>query len=429
MPYTLTPDTGIDANAENIDYIKDHVDTGDRWVLNFGPQHPATHTTLRLVLELDGERVARCTPHIGYLHSGFEKLAEHLDYNQYVTIVSRMNYLSSISNGICWHHTVEKLFGIEISTKCKVLRTIMAELGRIQDHLLCVGAAGLDVGAITGFLYCFNPREHIYDIMDYASGQRFHPDWSRVGGIVKEIPDEEVFVRMVKKFLHGVLEEAIGDLMNLVERNRIFMDRTQGIGVITHDEAIAYSATGPVARGSGVRRDLRKDEPYLCYADNWDGNGAKAVDFDVPIARDGDAYCRFLVRVEEIKQSIRIIDQLIDQIPEGPTDVFADEKMTKPPKGEVYGSIEGLIQHFELIMTNRGWDAPIGEVYGAHETANGELGYYIVGDGSKCSWRAKTRPPSFINYSLVAKMLEGHMLADTVAVIGSLNIVAGELDR
>ncbi|MBO6514029.1 MAG: NADH-quinone oxidoreductase subunit D, partial [Phycisphaerales bacterium] len=322
-----------------------------------------------------------------------------------------------------------KLFGIEISTKCKVLRTIMAELGRIQDHLLCVGAAGLDVGAITGFLYCFNPREHIYDIMDYASGQRFHPDWSRVGGIVKEIPDEEVFARMVKKFLHGVLEEAIEDLMNLVERNRIFMDRTQGIGVLTHDEAIAYSATGPVARGSGVRRDLRKDEPYLCYADNWDGNGAKAVEFDVPIATDGDAYCRFLVRVEEIKQSIRIIDQLIDQIPEGPTDVFADEKMTKPPKGEVYGSIEGLIQHFELIMTNRGWDAPIGEVYGANETANGELGYYVVGDGTKCSWRAKTRAPSFVNYSLVAKMIEGHMLADMVAVIGSLNIVAGELDR
>ena len=234
---------------------------------------------------------------------------------------------------------------------------------------------------------------------------------------------------MVKNFLHGVLEEAIDDLMNLVERNRIFMDRTQGIGVLTHDEAIAYSATGPVARGSGVRRDLRKDEPYLCYADNWDGNGAEAVKFDVPIARDGDAYCRFLVRVEEIKQSIRIIDQLIDNIPDGPIDVFADEKMTKPPKGEVYGSIEGLIQHFELIMTNRGWDAPVGEVYGAHETANGELGFYVVGDGTKCSWRAKTRPPSFINYSLVSKMLEGHMLADIVAVIGSLNIVAGELDR
>ncbi len=429
MPYTLQPDTGIDPNADNIDYIKDHVDTGDRWVLNFGPQHPATHTTLRLVLELDGERVARCTPHIGYLHSGFEKLGEHLDYNQYVTIVSRMNYLSPISNDICWHHCVEKLFGIDVTPKCKVLRTIMAELGRIQDHLLCCGAAALDVGAITGFLYAFNPREKIYDIVDYISGQRFHPDWTRVGGIMKEIPDEEVFKRMVKRFIHGDLAQALDELMKLVERNRIFMDRTQNIGVLSHDEAIAWSATGPIARASGVKRDLRKDEPYLCYQDNWDGNGAEAVKFSVPIATDGDCYSRFLVRAEEIRQSIKIIDQLIDNIPEGETNTFADEKMTKPPKPDVYGSIEGLIQHFELIMTNRGWDAPIGEVYGANETANGELGYYIVGDGSKCAWRVKTRPPSFINYQLMPFLLEGHLLADIVAVLGSLNIVAAELDR
>ena len=429
MPYTLTPDTGIDPNADNINYIKDHVDTGDRWVLNFGPQHPATHTTLRLVLELDGERVARCTPHIGYLHSGFEKLGEHLDYNQYVTIVSRMNYLSPISNDICWHGAVEKLFGIEITPRCKVLRTIMAEMGRIQDHLLCVGAAALDLGAFTGFLYAFNPRERIYDIVDYISGQRFHPDWTRVGGIMKEIPDEATFKRMVKHFLHADLEQAIADLENLVNRNRIFMDRTQGIGILTHDEAIAFSATGPIARASGVRRDLRKDEPYLCYADNWDGNGAEAVKFSVPIAHEGDVYARFLVRLEEIKQSIKIIDQLIDNIPQGPVDMYVDEKMTKPAKEEVYGSIEGLIQHFEIIMTNRGWDAPVAEAYRAHETANGELGYYIVADGGKVPWRVKTRPPSFINFSLTAKMLEGHMLADIVAVVGSLNIVAAELDR
>lgn len=429
MPYTLTPDTGIDPDSDNISYIKDHVDTGDRWVLNFGPQHPATHTTLRLVLELDGERVARCTPHIGYLHSGFEKLGEHLDYNQYVSIVSRMNYLSPVSNDICWHHCVERLFGIEINTKCKVLRTIMAELGRIQDHLLCIGAAGLDVGAITGFLYAFNPRETIYDIMDYVSGQRFHPDWTRVGGVMKEIPDEEVFKGMVKRFLHSDLEPAIADLMNLVERNRIFMDRTQGIGALSHDSAVSWGATGPIARASGVRRDLRKDEPYLCYADNWDGEGADAVSFSVPLGSDGDAYTRFLVRVEEIRQSVRIIDQLIDRIPEGPTSLYADEKVTKPPKEDVYGSIEGLIQHFELIMTNRGWDAPVGEVYGANETANGELGYTIVADGTKCAWRVKTRAPSFVNYQLMPVMLEGHLLGDIVAVMGSLNIVAAELDR
>ena len=429
MPYTLTPDQGIDPNSDKIDYLKEHVDTGDRWVLNFGPQHPATHTTLRLVLELDGERIARCTPHIGYLHSGFEKLGEHLDYNQYVSVVSRMNYLSPLANDICWHHSVEKLFGIEVTPKCKVLRTIMAELARIQDHLLCVAAAALDVGALTGFLYAFNPREKIYDICDYVAGQRYHPDWTRVGGVMREIPDESVFRGMVTNFLHSDLEPALTDMLNLVERNRIFMDRTRGIGVLSHDDAIAWSASGPIARASGVRRDVRKDEPYLCYAENWDGQGAEPVEFSVPVAHEGDAYCRFLVRIEEIRQSIRIIDQLIDRIPEGPTDVYADEKVTTPPKPDVYGSIEGLIQHFELIMTNRGWDAPVAEMYGCNETANGELGYTIVADGTKCAWRVKTRPPSFINYQLMPVMVEGHLLADIVAVMGSLNIVAAELDR
>jgi len=429
MPFTLRPEDGLTVDADTIEYIKDHVDTGDRWILNFGPQHPATHTTLRLVLELDGERIARCTPHIGYLHSGFEKLGEHLDYNQYVTIVSRMNYLSPISNDICWHHAVETLFGIEITPRCKVLRTIMAELGRIQDHLLCVGAAALDLGAFTGFLYVFNPREKIYDICDFISGQRFHPDWTRVGGAMQDLPDEETFKRLVKNFIHDDLPTAVKDLETLVGRNRIFLDRTQGVGVLTHDEAIAWSASGPIARASGVRRDLRKDEPYLCYADNWDGQGASAVKFSVPLATEGDVYARFVVRIEEIKQSIKIIDQLIDNIPQGPIDVFSDSKMVKPPKSDVYGSIEGLIQHFELIMSNRGWEPPVAEAYGANETANGELGYFVVSDGGPRAWRVKTRPPSFINYQLMPKLIEGHMLADIVAVLGSLNIVAAELDR
>jgi len=398
-------------------------------VLNFGPQHPATHTTLRLVLELDGERVARCTPHIGYLHSGFEKLAEHLDYNQYVTIVSRMNYLSPISNDIAWHHAVETLFGIDITPRCKVLRTIMAELGRIQDHLLNIGAAALDLGAFTGFLYGFNPREKIYDLCDYISGQRYHPDWTRVGGLMQDLPDEEVFKRMVKSFIHDDLPTAVRDIEKLVERNRIFIDRTRGIGTITRDEAIAWSISGPLARAAGVRRDLRKDEPYLCYENNWDGQGADAVKFSVPVCDEGDVYARFLVRIEEVRQAIRIIDQLIDNIPQGPVDTFADGKLVKPRKEDVYGSIEGLIQHFELIMTNRGWTPPVAECYACQETANGELGYYIVSDGSPRSWRAKTRPPSFNNYQVMAKMTEGHQLADVVAILGSLNIVAAELDR
>ena len=429
MPYTLKPADALDVDADTIGYLKDHPDTGDRWVLNFGPQHPATHTTLRLVLELDGERIARVTPHIGYLHSGFEKLGEVLDYNQYVTIVSRMDYLSPIANDIAWHGAVEKLLGVEITPRCKVLRTIMAELARIQNHLLCVGAAGLDLNALTAFLYAFNPRETIYNIIDYISGQRFHPDWTRVGGLMQDLPDDETFKTMVKNFVNDEMPVVIADLENLLNRNRIFMERTQGVGVFTHDEAVAWSLTGPMARASGVRRDLRKDFPYLCYADNWDGQGAEAVKFKTVVATDGDAYCRYLVRVEEVKESCKIIQQLIDKIPTGPVDTFSDGKIVKPNKKEVYGSIEGLIQHFELIMTNRGWKAPVAEIYSAQETANGELGYYIVADGSPRPWRVRTRPPCFINYAVMAKMTEGHMLADIPAVLGSINVVAAELDR
>ena len=430
MPYTLKPARdAFDVDVDQVGYLAGHVDTGDRWTLNFGPQHPATHTTLRLVLELDGERVARCTPHIGYLHSGFEKLGEHLDYNQYVTIVSRTDYLSPIANDIAWHHAVEKLFGVEITPRCKVLRTIMFELARIQNHLLCVGAAGLDLGAFTGFLYAFNVREKIYDIVDYVSGQRFHPDWTRVGGVQKDLPDDETFRKMVRATIDKEVPQALKDLEALVLRNKIFIDRTAGIGVISRDEAVAWSLSGPMARASGVVRDLRKDEPFLCFADNWDGQGAQPVQFQVPIHNDGDVYARFQVRIEEIRQSCRIIDQLIDRIPVGPIDVFADGKTMKPKKAEVYGSIEGLIQHFELIMQNRGWKAPIAECYAGVESANGELGYYIVGDGGPRAWRARHRPPCFINYQVMAKLTEGHMLADVVAVLGSINVVAAELDR
>jgi NADH-quinone oxidoreductase subunit D len=429
VPYTIRPKEAWDVDDERVDYLADHVDAGDRWILNFGPQHPAMNTTLRLVMELDGERVVRATPHIGYLHSGFEKLGEDLDYNQYVTVTSRMNYLSSIANNICWHHTVEKLFGIDITPRCKVLRTILAEIARIQDHLLCVGAAALDLGALTGFLYGFNPREKTYDIMDYVAGQRYHPDWTRVGGAVRDLPDEDVFRRMVKSFIHDDLPQAIKDLEALVLRNRIFLDRTREVGQISEADAIAWSLSGPVARASGVRYDVRKAEPYLCYADNWDGQGAEAVEFDVPIATTGDVYGRFVVRLEELRQSVRIIDQLIDAIPGGPLNVFNDAKVSRPPKADVYGSIEGLIQQFELIMRNRGWQPPVAEVYGVNETANGELGFHVVSDGGPGAWRAKTRPPSFNNYQAMAKLLEGHMIADTVAILGSLNIVAGELDR
>jgi NADH-quinone oxidoreductase subunit D len=429
MPYTLEPDQGFDLDIESTEYLKDHVHGADRWVLNFGPQHPATHTTLRLVLELDGERVARCTPHIGYLHSGFEKLAEHHDYNQYVCTISRMDYVSPIVNDIAWHQAVERLFGIDITPRCKVLRTIMSEFGRIQNHLLCVGAAALDLGAFTGFLYGFNEREFIYDLVEYISGQRYHPDWTRVGGTWRDIPDDEVFVRMSKKLLHERIPRSIDDLETLLNRNRIFVDRLKGVGEVSTEDAIAWGLSGPCARASGVRRDVRKDHPYLCYKDNWDGAGAKAVKFSVPISTDGDCFSRYLVRVEELKQSIEIINQLIDNIPDGPMNVLSDSKAGVPDSAEVYGSIEGVIQLFELKMHNRGWDTPVGEVYDSSESPNGELGYYIVADGDRCAFRASTRPPSFLNYQVFAKLVEGHQIADVPAILGSLNIIAAELDR
>jgi len=429
MPFTLHPDHGYDVDIETTEYLKERPATPDRWVLNFGPQHPATHTTLRIVLELDGERVARATPHIGYLHSGFEKLAEHHDYNQYVCTVSRMDYVAPIVNDIAWHHAVEKLLDVGLTPRCRVIRTIMCELGRIQSHMLCVAAAALDLGGLTGFLYGFNEREFIYDIMEYVSGQRFHPDWTRVGGAWRDLPDDVVFRRMVRDFTDHRMPRAIRELEILLNRNRIFVDRLQGIGQVSQGDAIAWSMTGPIARASGVRRDLRKDEPYLCYAPNWDGEGAEPVKFDVAIATDGDAYCRYLVRLEEIKQSLRIIDQLIDRIPGGSIDSIADSKLRLPPKGDVYGSIEGVIQQFEIVMHNRGWDTPVGECYGAIEGPNGELGYYIIADGGKYPWRVKVRPPCFIHFSAFAKLIEGHQLADMVAVLGSLNIIAAELDR
>ncbi len=399
---------------------------GDRWTLNFGPQHPATHTTLRLVLELDGERVLSCVPHIGYLHSGFEKLGEHLDYNQYVVVTDRMNYISPMANNIAWHHAAEVLFNIELTPRCKVIRTIIAELARIQDHLLCVGTAALDLGAFTAFLYGFAEREEIYDIFEDICGARFTTSYTRVGGLMQDMPDG--WPEKIKKFCKKV-PSTLDDMVSLLNRNRIFVERTKGVGHIGHDDAINWGLTGPLARASGVRRDLRKDEPYLCYKDNWDGQGSSAVQFKVPMASGGDVYSRYLVRLEEMRQSLAIIDQLIDNIPSGPVNVLPNDKKTLPSKDEVYFSIEGLIHHFEQVMTNRGFTPPIGEAYGATETANGELGFYFASDGGRCAYRARCRPPSFINYQCFPKLVEGHQLSDVVAILGSLNVIAAELDR
>ena len=389
------------------------------YTLNFGPQHPATHTTLRLILTLDGETIVKAVPDIGYLHSGFEKLGEDLDFNQYVTIVDRMNYVSPVANEIAWHHTVEKLMGLEITPRCKYIRTVLAELARISDHLLCIGAVALDLGGLTAFLYAFNERERIYDIIENASGQRFHPSYTRVGGLLNDVNEE--FVAQVRAFVKS-FPKAHADVCRLLNKNKIFIDRTQGVGVLTREEAINRSCSGPIARASGLARDLRKDEPYLAYPELQSS-------FKVVCSNGGDCLARYLVRMGEMLESVNIIAAAIENLPGGPVNIGTDSKVVIPDKSATYRSIEGLIQHFELFMWNRRFETPVEEVYGANETANGELGFYVVSDGSAKAWRARTRPPSFIHFALFPHLIEGHQIADVPAVLGSLNIIAAELDR
>ena len=387
------------------------------WTLNFGPQHPATHTTLRIVLKLDGERVVEATPDIGYLHSGFEKLGEHLDYNQYVTITDRMNYISPAANNIAWHGAVEKLLGIELTPRCKYLRVIVAELMRISDHLLSTGAMGLDTGAFTFFLYAFYERERIYDIMETLCGARFTHSATRVGGMFHDFTP--LVIEKIRAFIK-TFPKTLDDMERLLNRNRIFVDRTKDVGVMTAEEATNRSCTGPVARASGVTRDLRKDEPYLAYAD---------FDFNVCCAKAGDCFARYYVRMAEMRESLKILSQAIENIPAGPTNVALDDRATLPTKEQVYKTIEGTITHFEMVMLNRGFTVPTEEVYAANETANGELGFYVAGDGSDVAYRARCRPPSYIHFAIFPFLIKGHTLSDIVAVLGSLNIIAAELDR
>lgn len=387
------------------------------WTLNFGPQHPATHTTLRLILTLDGETVVKAVPDIGYLHSGFEKLGEDLDFNQYVTVVDRMNYISPFSNEVAWHGAVEKLMGIELTRRCQYIRIILHELARISDHLLCAGAAALDLGAFTAFLYGFYQRELIYDIFETISGQRFHPSYTRVGGLLVDVGDEAV--KKIRTFVKE-FPKTHADMVRLLNRNRIFIDRTQGIGVLSKELAINLSCTGPIARASGVVRDLRKDEPILPYQD---------FDFKIVCAQEGDCYARYLVRMEEMLESLKIVSQAVENLPAGPVNVDVNSKAVFPEQTSVYRNIESMIQHFELVMPNRQWTPPVDEVYAAVETANGELGFYVVSDGTGVAYRARTRPPSFIHFAVFPYLIVGHQISDVVAVLGSLNIIAAELDR
>ncbi|HZZ30071.1 MAG TPA: NADH dehydrogenase (quinone) subunit D [Pirellulales bacterium] len=387
------------------------------WTLNFGPQHPATHTTLRLVLKLDGERVIDAMPDIGYLHSGFEKLGEHLNYNQYVTITDRMNYISPMTNNVAWHGAVEKLLGLKLTPRCQYIRIIISELSRISDHLLCNGAAGLDTGAFTYFLYAFYQREVLYDIFETLCGARFTNSYTRVGGLMYDMTP--LVVEKIRAFCKN-FPKTLHDMERLLDRNKIFVDRTKGVGVLTKAEAINRSCSGPVARASGVTRDLRKDDPHLPYSD---------FNFQVCCATAGDCYTRYLVRMQEMWESLKIVEQAIEKLPGGPVNVGIDQRTAFPDKRWVYSTIEGTISHFELQMSNRGFEVPHEEIYAAIEAPNGELGFYIVGDGTETAYRARCRPPSFIHFAVFPHLIRGHTLSDIVAVLGSLNIIAAELDR
>ena len=390
---------------------------GETLELSFGPQHPATHGTLQIVMELDGEVVLNVEPHIGFLHTGFEKLAEHMSYNQFVTVTDRMNYLSPLSNNIGFSLAAEKLFGIEIPMRGQYIRVLMAELSRIGDHLVAVGTAAMDLGAMTVFLYGFREREKLYDLFEWATGARLTTSYTRVGGLMADLPEDfpDAVLKWAEQF-----PKTIDEIEKLLNHNRIFQDRTYDIGVISKEDVLKYSLTGPVARASGINYDLRKDMPYSSYED---------FEFEVPVGENGDAFDRYLVRMEEMRQSVGIVKQVLANLPDGEVNIDPDSKLTLPGKDEVYTTIEGLIHHFEVTMENKGILPPVAEVYMGTESPNGELGFYIVSNGEREPYRVRIRPPSFINYTIFKKLMKGAMFSDVVSNLGSLNIIAGELDR
>ncbi len=387
---------------------------GDHMLVNIGPQHPATHGVLRLVVELDGEVVERVIPHIGYLHTGFEKLGEYRYYNQIVTLTDRMDYLAPMSNNVCFALAVEKLMGIEITERCKVLRVIACELSRIISHLVWLGTTSIDIGAFTPFLWCFQERERVYNLQEMWTGARLTTSMTRVGGLMADIPDG--FEGGLRDFC-ATFPNTLDEVDLLLTRNGIWCGRTQDIGVLTAEEAINFSLSGPMLRASGVAYDVRKDRPYLDY---------ETYDFEVPIGEKGDVYDRYICRFEEMRQSVRILEQAINRLPDGPINVD-DSRVSLPPKTEAMSDMEAMIFHFKQVM--EGIKAPVGEAYMPIEGPKGELGYYFVSDGTAKPVRFRVRPPAFINLSSLPKMAEGHLLSDLIAINASIDIVMGEVDR
>ena len=382
--------------------------------INMGPQHPSTHGVLRLILELDGETVVKATPHIGFLHRGVEKLAEYKTYHQFITLTDRLDYLAPLSNNLGYVQAVEKLLNIEAPKRSQYIRMILCELTRIQSHLLWLATQALDIGAMTVFFYCFRERETINNIFEMAAGARMNLSYFRIGGVARDLPDG--FVEKVREFVND-FPARLRDYETLLTKNKIWLMRTKNVGVISAEDAINYGLSGPSIRGSGVKWDVRKSEPYSSYDE---------MDFIVPVGQNGDVYDRYIVRLEEMRQSNEIVRQAMDTIPKGK--FIADlPDVTLPPKENLKKSMEAMIHHFKVVTD--GICPPVGEVYSCVEAPKGELGFYIVSDGTKNPYRIKIRPPSFVNLEGLPKMVEGCLIADVVAVIGSLDIVLGEIDR
>ena len=385
-------------------------------MLNMGPQHPATHGVLRVVLHLDGEVIVKAVPHIGYLHRGIEKLCEHITYQQCLPYTDRMDYLASICNNIGFVLAVEKLLGVQdaIPERAKTVEVIMFELGRIESHLVGIGTNALDLGAMSAFLYCFKERERIYEILETVCGARLTTSYPRVGGLPLDLPDD--FEEKIRNFLK-IFPKTLTEVDKLLTRNKIWIERTKGVAYISPEDAIDLGLTGPALRGSGVPYDIRKANPYLGY-ENYD--------FDVPVATEGDVYSRYLCRFEEMNQSLRIIQQAIDNLPDGP--YAADlPNVVLPEKKLTYTRMESLIRHFVLVY--EGFKPEPGEVQHAVENPKGELSYYLISDGSGKPYRMRVRGPSFVNMQALSNMVEGSLIADVIAAIGSLDIVLGEIDR
>lgn len=383
-------------------------------ILQMGPSHPATHGTVRFTLTLDGETVVKCETEVGYLHRGFEKESENSTWTQVFPYTDRLNYVSPLLNNFGYALAVERLLEIEVPERCNYIRTIMGELSRLSDHLTCIGAGALELGAMTAFLYAIEGRELVWDLIEQMTGARLTVSYGRIGGVKDDLtPDFAERWKVTRERLHDL--HSTTD--KLLTRNRIFLDRMEGTGVVTPEAAVSYGFTGPTLRSTGVAYDVRKDHPYFMYGH---------VDFDVPVGRHGDNFDRYLVRMEELLQSIRIIDQCLAQMKPGPVN-SDDPRVVLPEKAKVYNTIESMIQHFKIIF--EGIQVPAGEVYSYTEGGNGELGYYIVSNGTGKPWRIHVRAPSFVVMGNIHRLFEGGLLADIIPTFDTINMIGGECDR